>query len=154
MPLPAIPEIDDRRSLREWVDRFSGHVARLEFAPAAAMMDPGVISFSTFRDVVEGVEQFVDAQWRRVWPTIEDFRLDSAGMRATVSPDRLMAAVAVTWASTGFTEDQEPFDRPGRCTFVLIRDGIGRPWRGVQGHFSLYRGVPQQSHGRRPIPKG
>ena len=144
---------EDERSLQGWIDRFSGHVASLEFASAAAMMDPEVVSFSTFHDIVVGVEQFVDAQWRKVWPTIDDFRLESENMHATVSPDRCMAAVAVTWTSVGFTESQQPFDRPGRCTFVLARDGVDEPWRGVQGHFSLYRGVPQQSFGRRRVPE-
>lgn len=143
---------EDQRSLREWVDRFSGYVANLEFASAAAMMDPEVVSFSTFRDVVTGIDQFVEDQWRKVWPTIDGFRFESENMRFTVSPDRRMAAVAVTWTSTGFTEEQEPFDRPGRCTFVLARDSVRGDWYGVQGHFSLYRGVPQQSFGRRKAP--
>jgi len=30
---------------------------------------------------------------------------------------------------------------------VLVRDSFAGLWRGVQGHFSLMRGVPQQSFG-------
>ena len=140
---------EDAASLREWIDRFSGHVANLRYDDAGAMMAPDVASFSTWTDVVVGVEHFVNAQWRQVWPTMSDFRLASEKMRCSVSPDRLMAAVMVTWASTGYAVDGAPFDRPGRCSFVLARDSVDLPWRGVQGHFSLMRGVPQQSHGRR-----
>ena len=111
------------------------------------MMDPGVNSFSTWQDVVVGVDHFVNGQWRNVWPTMTDFVLLTDKMRARVSGDRLMTAVMVTWTSTGYSEDGEPFDRPGRCSFVLVRDSLDGPWRGVQGHFSLMRGVPQQSFG-------
>ena len=96
-----------------------------------------------------GVDHFVNGQWRNVWPTMTDFVLLTGKMRARVSGDRLMAAVMVTWTSTGYAEDGTPFDRPGRCSFVLVRDSVNGPWRGVQGHFSLMRGVPQQSFGRR-----
>ena len=137
----------DEQSLTEWVDRFSGHVANLRYDGAAAMMDPEVNSFSTWQDVVVGVEHFVNAQWRNVWPTMTDFVLVTDKMRSRVSPDRLMAAAMVTWTSTGYSSDGTPFDRPGRCSFVLARDSLDGPWRGVQGHFSLMRGVPQQSFG-------
>ena len=139
----------DEGSLQAWVEEFSGHVASLNFDAAAAMMDPAVTSFSTWHDIVVGVEHFVEAQWKRVWPTIDDFRFESEKMHTVVSPDRRMASVAVTWTSVGFDEDLERFDRPGRGTFVLIRDGVDAPWRGIHGHFSLDRGVPQKSHGNR-----
>ena len=149
MSNPAIEDLhpDDQASLTEWVDRFSGHVANLRYDDAAAMMDPDVNSFSTWQDVVVGVDHFVNGQWRNVWPTMTDFVLLTGKMRARVSGDRLMAAVMVTWTSTGYSEDGAPFDRPGRCSFVLVRDSVDGPWRGVQGHFSLMRGVPQQSFG-------
>ena len=145
----ASPAAEDGRSLKEWVDRFSGHVANLRYDDAAAMMDPEVNSFSTWTDIVVGVEHFVNSQWRNVWPTMTDFVLVTDKMRSRMSTDRLMAAVMVTWTSTGYGQDGEPFDRPGRCSFVLVRDSLDGPWRGVQGHFSLMRGVPQQSFGRR-----
>ncbi len=151
MSTPAIEDLhpDDQVSLTEWVDRFSGHVANLRYDDAAAMMDPEVNSFSTWQDVVVGVDHFVNGQWRNVWPSMTGFVLLTDKMRARVSPDRLMAAVMVTWTSTGYSEDGTPFDRPGRCSFVLVRDSVDGPWRGVQGHFSLMRGVPQQSFGAR-----
>ncbi len=147
--ITATPLAEDRQSLVEWVDRFSGHVANLRYDEAAAMMMPDVNSFSTWTDVVDGIEHFVNKQWRKVWPTMSDFCLLTDGMRCRVSPDRLMAAVMVTWASTGYMVSGETFDRPGRCSFVLLRETLTAPWRGVQGHFSLMRGVPQQSFGTR-----
>jgi ketosteroid isomerase-like protein len=140
---------EDHESLRAWVDEFSGHVEACEFDDAAKQFDDDVVSFSSFKDVVVGIDQFVDEQWRRVWPSMTDFRFESEAMRTLVSPDRLMATVIVTWSSIGYNEDGTPFDRPGRCTVVLRREAVGAPWYGVHGHFSLKRGVPQQSFGRR-----
>jgi ketosteroid isomerase-like protein len=141
------PESDDVASLRAWVDEFSRHVAACEFDEASRQYDPGVLSFSSYQDVVVGIDEFVTQQWRQVWPTMTDFRLETESMHAIVSSDRCMGVVALTWASTGYEEDRTPFDRPGRCTIVLLRDRVDGDWRGVHGHFSLKRGVPQQSFG-------
>ena len=130
-----------------WINGFSAEVAELRFDDAATRFRPDVISFSSFRDVVSGVDEFVNGQWRNVWPTIMNFRFETEKMHVNISPDGRLAAVACTWTSTGFHEDGTPFDRPGRCTIVLERDEPGAPWFGVQGHFSLHRGVPQQSFG-------
>ncbi len=60
-------------------------------------------------------------------------------------------AIAIApWTSTGFHEDGMAFDRPGRATIVVARQPDGR-WLGVHSHMSLARGVPQDSHGKRPV---
>ena len=141
----ATPE--DHASVKAFVDTFSEHVAALEFDDAAEQFDDDVVSFSSFRDVVVGKQQFVNEQWRNVWPTMTDFRLTTDDLRVHTSPDRLMAIAMVTWTSTGYQQDGTTFDRPGRCTIALARDAVTEPWRGIDGHFSLKRGVPQQSFG-------
>ena len=82
-PTAAEPLTTDEQSLEEWVDRFSGHVANLRYDDAAAMMDPEVNSFSTWTDVVVGVDHFVNGQWRNVWPTMTDFVLLTDKMRCS-----------------------------------------------------------------------
>jgi hypothetical protein len=57
--------------------------------------------------------------------------------------------VVAPWTSTGFHVDGSRFDRPGRATIVFHRHD-GR-WLGVHSHLSLNRGVPQSSHGNRPV---
>ena len=141
-PTAAEPLTTDELSLKEWVDRFSGHVANLRYDDAAAMMDPAVNSFSSWTDVVVGVEHFVNGQWRNVWPTMTDFVLLTDKMRCRTSPDRLMATVMVTWTSTGYAEDGTPFDRPGRCSFVLLRDSLDGPVAGRAGPFLADEGRP------------
>ena len=62
----------------------------------------------------------------------------------------VMAVAIVPWTSTGIAEDGTRFPRPGRATIVLERSQPGAPWVGVHTHFSLARGVPSSTFGRRP----
>ena len=139
----------DHASLKAWMDAFGAEVDTLQFTKARERFDPRVVTFSTFMDVVSGIDQFENEQWRKVWPSASGFRWHTEKMRSTVSPDRLMAFVATTWGSTGYHADGSTFDRPGRATLVLVRDSVGAPWRGLHVHVSLKRGVPQLSHGKR-----
>lgn len=148
--MPEHPTVGaDLESLTDWVEQFSDCVQNVDFDRAAQMMDRDVTSFSTLQNVVTGVEHFVEGQWKKVWPTISDFRIVTEELRAVVSPDRRLAAVAAPWSSTGYLADGTPFDRPGRATFVLARTDESKAWKAVHGHFSLNRGVPQVSHGPR-----
>jgi ketosteroid isomerase-like protein len=84
-----------------------------------------------------------------VWPAIEDFRFELGDLDVLVSPDRLLAVAVLPWSSTGVGPDGERFDRPGRATVVVRRASVGEEWSGVHTHFSLARGVPQDTHGQR-----
>lgn len=139
----------DHASLKAWMDEFGAEIEALDFAKARRRFDPDVVTFSTFMDVVSGIDQFENEQWRKVWPSASGFRWHTEKMRSAVSPDRLMGFVATTWGSTGYYEDGTTFDRPGRATLALVRDSVGAPWRGLHVHVSLKRGVPQLSHGKR-----
>ena len=59
----------------------------------------------------------------------------------------LQAVLVAPWTSTGIAEDGSRFDRPGRATIVVRRTATDAAWFGVHTHFSLARGVPQQSFG-------
>ena len=138
---------EERDEIRAWLELFGGHVRRREFMQAARLFDSDVLSFSSLRDVVVGLDALVDEQWRMVWPVIEGFRFDMESLHVFGSVDGRMAVVAVTWTSTGFDRGGREFERPGRATIALGRDAFPGPWLGVHAHFSLNRGVPQQSFG-------
>ena len=140
---------EDRDSVRAWFAGWGECVAAADFTGARAYFDPDVIGFGTWMDMVEGLDRLEAQQWRSIWPTIRDFLHDTDGLRVAVSPDRLMATGMLIWTSTGFAEDGSPYERPGRTTAVLVRDAVGAPWRAIHTHVSLFRGVPQRSHGRR-----
>ncbi|MEZ5669101.1 MAG: nuclear transport factor 2 family protein [Alphaproteobacteria bacterium] len=139
----------DIASIADWFRQWGALVSAVDFVPARALFDKDVVGFGTFQDQVHGQAALEAEQWRRVWPTIEDFAFDTGSLVAQVSPDRLMASAAILWTSTGIAEDGSRFPRPGRCTVALRRDAVDAPWKGIHTHFSLHRGVPQRSHGQR-----
>lgn len=147
---PASTESVDRDSVRAWVDGWGAEVAAVDVAAARNRFEPDVSAFGTHADVVSGLEKLVAEQWAPIWPSIDDFRFLTDEMQVIVSPDRLLAVAVVGWSSTGIAEDGSRFDRPGRATVVMKRAAIDAEWVGTHTHFSLGRGVPQNTYGSRP----
>ena len=79
--------------------------------------------------------------------TISEFKFLTDTLFIQLSPDRLFASSILTWNSVGYNQDSSPFDRTGRATVILKRDDLNDQWKGIHTHFSLNRGVPQQSFG-------
>lgn len=140
---------EDVETVKAWFDEWGERVAAVDFAGARAYFDTAVLGFGTWMDMVQGLDRLEAAQWRSIWPTIRDFHHDTDAMRIALSPDRLMATGMVIFTSTGFAEDGTAYARPGRTTAVLVRDAVGQPWSAIHTHVSLFRGVPQRSHGAR-----
>jgi ketosteroid isomerase-like protein len=113
------------------------------------LFHPDILAFGRHRDVLRSLETWVETQWDNVWPRTDDFRFTIAEVHVLVSDDKSLAVVIAPWTSTGFDPDGAEFDRPGRATIVFHKAGEG--WIGVHSHRSLNRGVPQTSHGNRPI---
>lgn len=143
------PPAEDMAALRRWFDTWGPLVDAVDVVPARALFDDNIAAFGTRMDVVEGLDHLESNQWRNVWPTIEDFRFHTDGMRAGVSPDGLMAVALCTWSSTGRHPDGTAFDRPGRATVVFARVTREAAWTGIHTHISLNPGTPQTSHGQR-----
>lgn len=134
----------------DWLETFSGYVRNVDYASARPLFHPQILAFGTHRDVLPDREAWIAQQWDNVWPRTDDFRFDLANTH--VLADGALAVVVAPWTSTGFHPDGTKFDRPGRATMVFHRDGDR--WIGVHTHLSLNRGVPQTSHGDRPIKAG
>lgn len=136
--------------IHEWLSRFAVCVREVDYAAARPLWHPDVIIFGTYQELVRGLPAWIGTQWDNVWPRIEDFTFDLANTAVLVSPDASLAIAIAPWTSTGFHPDGTRYDRPGRATITLSRQPDGR-WIGVHSHMSLGRGVPQQSHGNRPV---
>ena len=135
---------DHREAVREWFARLSRYCAAVDYDSARSIFAHDVVSFGTRAEVVTGLERLVVEQWRGIWPNISDFRIDLATVRAGGTGD--LAWGVATWTSTGYDAERRPFDRPGRATIVLERQGGA--WRCVHSHFSLAPGTPQRTFGR------
>lgn len=143
----AGPEI--REFFLRWLETFSGYVRDVDYASAKPLFHNEILAFGTHRDVLPGLEAWVNSQWDNVWPKTDDFRFDLETTRVLASDDGSMAVVVAPWTSTGFHPNGDRFDRPGRATMVFHKQGDR--WLGVHSHLSLNRGVPQASHGNRPV---
>jgi ketosteroid isomerase-like protein len=142
---------NDVQSVREWIGAWGEEVAAADIAAGRQRFASDLFAFGTHADVVVGRDQVEADQWSQVWPAIEDFSFLVDLLRVEVSPDRLLAVVAVPWSSTGIDEKGGRFPRPGRATVVLRRDSVESPWVGIHTHFSLARGVPPRTFGRRTV---
>jgi ketosteroid isomerase-like protein len=145
IPDLSVPDL----SIVEWVADWGAEVAAADIRSARHRFDEELIAFGTYADVVVGRDAVEAGQWSHIWPAIEDFEFLLEDLRVRLSPDGLMAVAIVPWSSSGIDADGNPFDRPGRATIVLERDAVGAPWSGTHTHFSLARGVPASTHGRR-----
>ena len=142
---------EDIAALRHWFDTWGPLVNAADFVPARALFADNVTGFGTRMEIVAGLENLEQNQWRQVWPTIEGFVFLTEDMKIGVSPDRRMAMGLCGWNSTGFHEDGTTFPRPGRATVIFARDAFTSPWQGIHTHISLNPGTPQVSHGERAV---
>lgn len=147
----GLPEADaaTRDVFLRWLETFSGFVRDVDYASAKPLFHENILAFGTHQNVLPSLEAWVNTQWDNVWPKTDDFRFDLAATHVLAARDGSLAVVVAPWTSTGFHPDGSRFDRPGRATIVFEKSGDG--WLGVHSHLSLNRGVPQTSHGDRPV---
>lgn len=140
-----------RGKILAWLETFAGFVREVDYGGARPMWHPELLAFGTYNDVIQGLETAIATQWDNVWPRTAHFAFDLAGTHVLASADGGMAVAVTPWTSTGYGPDGAAFDRPGRATMVFARGAGG--WRCVHSHMSLNRGVPQASHGNRPVKR-
>ncbi|MBX6745793.1 MAG: nuclear transport factor 2 family protein [Acetobacteraceae bacterium] len=147
-----LPEADaaTAESVKDWLSRFAACVRDVDYAAAYPFWHEDIVIFGTYQELVRSRKAWTETQWDNVWPRTEGFTFDLTNTTVLASADGSMAVAVAPWTSTGFHADGTPFDRPGRATIVLARQPDGR-WLGVHSHMSLQRGVPQDSHGKRPV---
>jgi catechol 2,3-dioxygenase-like lactoylglutathione lyase family enzyme/ketosteroid isomerase-like protein len=126
-------EGDEIAPLREWLSAFAAHVRAIDFAGGKAMCAPDMLAFGTYAGMVERIEDVMNAQWYKIWPTIKNFSIRTDEARGGISGDT--AWVAAPWDSLGTNADGTTYDRPGRLTMVFVkRDGR---WLARHTHLSL-----------------
>jgi hypothetical protein len=71
-----------------------------------------VLAFGTHNDVIPGLDQWVAAQWDKVWPNSTDFRFVIEQTSVLASPNGMMATVIAPWTSTGIIPTAARFRAP------------------------------------------
>lgn len=141
---------EDRQSIADWFQHWGDLVAQVDFRRAQEIYTEDVIAFGSLGKMLTSRDDLEQEQWRKVWPTVADYRYDLSTLEIVTSPDRLMAMGAALFHSTGFHQDGRTFERIGRVTATLMREAVGAPWYATHTHVSLRPGTPAPSHGNRP----
>jgi ketosteroid isomerase-like protein len=149
LPLP-VADVMKAASVHDWLSRFAECVRAVDYAAARPFWHSDVVVFGTYQELMRGLTAWTETQWDNVWPRTDGFAFDLENTEVLASADGTMATAIAPWTSTGFHPDGTRFERPGRATIVLMCQPDGR-WLGVHSHMSLQRGVPQNSHGDRPV---
>ena len=138
----------DHISIGLWFQVWEKQVQNKDFESAKNLFENDVVSFGTWMNVVEGLDKLYSDQWKNIWPTINNFKFVSNTLFIQISPDRLLANSILVWNSTGYKKNGNSFKRNGRATVVLKRSNLDNSWKGIHTHFSLNRGIPQESFGK------
>ena len=138
-----------RAEVLDWLGSFAACVRAVDYKAAYPFWHEQALAFGTHKRVLEGLWDWRDRQWDSVWPKTSGFAFVAGETRVLASPDGRMAVAITPWGSTGYHPDGSAFDRPGRASIILMREGDR--WVGVHSHMSLERDVPQESFGNRPV---
>lgn len=136
---------DELEELRDWFRFWGECVAAVDFESAKPLFADRVVGFGTHVEFVHGLDALYGEQWSKVWPKITGFRFNVEHLVGEIHGDAAWAAVP--WSSTGYHENGEAFDRPGRATATYIRQN-GK-WLGTHTHFSLKPGTPPHTYGKK-----
>jgi ketosteroid isomerase-like protein len=134
-------------AIRSWFEALERCVGRVDYQAAHALFVDDAIAFGTRASLAIGRDALQRSQWSGIWPNVRNFRFNFDDLRCGADGDTAWAVV--TWGSTGFDESGVPYDRPGRATVILQRDGGG--WRARHTHFSLFPGTPGRTYGPKEL---
>jgi ketosteroid isomerase-like protein len=115
-----------------WLERFAAAVRAADLDAGRALFAPEVVAFGTVGAMLVGREQLASGQWEKVWPVTSGFCFDMERAHCGVAGD--LAWAAAPWTSRGL-RDGAPFDRSGRGSYVLRREGGA--WLAIHSHHSL-----------------
>lgn len=118
-----------------WLEAFAARVRARDIDGGRALFSDACHSFGTRGEVLDGLDDLVERQWRPTWMTTQGFTFESSTIRVELAADGSLAVATACWASDGLHPDGTTFPRRGRATLVLARREDGAPIA-VHSHFS------------------
>ncbi len=117
-----------------WLQSFQDSVNAKDYGRGQILFSEGVIAFGTIAEVVHGLSDLVESQWKQRWPTSVDFSFDFNKAKLLFLGSS--AVICSTWKG----ENIDGSKRSGRATLVLLarnrKDG-GLEMKCSHSHFSL-----------------
>ena len=127
--------------VHRWAQGFARAVRDVDYAHGRDYFAPDVVSCGTRSDVLEGLDDLEQRQWRGVWGNTRDFAFSTIRIVDwCLDGEAPVVVVLAEWRSTARGGDERR--REGRATLVLrsaARSAMGsRPaLKCVHSHFSL-----------------
>lgn len=121
----------------EWLKEWERLINDVDFESARSLFADSVVSFGTVAEVLYGLDQLEAMQWRKIWPTIRDFKFEEPKI-LVFKPG--IATLVVLWHSRGKTKDGGWYRRKGRATLVLKK--ARGSLRCIHSHLSMEPGIP------------
>ena len=134
--------------IKKWLTAFADCVRSLDFDGGREMFFQDVVCFGSQAEILIGIDDLIERQWKAVWPNITDFHFQLDQMRCECNDTADIACVIVPWSSTGYYQDRTPFSRPGRLTALLIRESDKDAWLAKHTHYSLNPAIPNRTFGK------
>ena len=120
----------DYISIKFWYLEWEKYVQNKNYSSAMKLFENDVVSFGTWMDIVQGLDQLKLNQWKNIWPTISNFKFLTDTIFIQLSPDKLFANSIIIWDSIGYKNDGISFERTGRAV-TLKRDNLNSNWKGI-----------------------
>lgn len=123
----------------DWLQQWENMINATDFAGARLLFSPHVISFGTLTGFMSGLQELESRQWRKIWPTIKDFKFDDP--MVLFNGELAHSAIIVSlWHSKGKASGGGWYDRKGRATLVLRLEN--NLLRCCHSHLSMEPGIP------------
>lgn len=122
-----------------WLETWERLINETNYQSARELFAKDVIGFGTLTGDVAGLDELEYRQWRKMWPTIRNFRFCDP---IVVLPQRYspLSIIICRWSSEGKIALGGWYDRQGRATLVL-EEKEGRLLC-THSHFSMQPGIP------------
>lgn len=131
--------------IKQWLMTFAHCVRNLDFESGRAMFYKDAYCFGSNADILTGVDDLIERQWKKIWPNISGFQFLTDHLHCELNHEGNFACVIVPWISTGYFENGTPYHRPGRVSIFLIHDKNTKSWLAKHTHYSLYPGTPTKT---------
>ncbi len=130
---------DKRTAIRKILDRIVESVHELDYEGVRDLIPDDGVYFGSITVKAQGYDELYEKQFSRVWPNIDEFKIDPSSISIHAS-EKIAWAICLFVSSAPGTNG-EPVERKGRMTFIFEwRDD---KWVMVHSHDSLNPALPE-----------
>ena len=131
--------LDQHTEIRKILNRIVESVHNLDYEGVRDLVPDDGVYFGSVAVKAHGYDELFEKQFSRVWPVIDEFKIDPSSISIHVS-DKIAWAICL-FESTVPVTGGEPLVRKGRMTFIF--EWRDEKWVMAHSHDSLYPAQPE-----------